>query len=229
MAVPAIQASSIDFLKTLAKHNDREWFATNKDQYMQAHTNLINFADGLLTAMNKHDEIETASGKDSLFRIYKDVRFSKEKLPYNTYWSGRFKRATKRLRGGYYYHIEPGNTFVAGGFLGPNTNDMARIRQDIDLNYDDWNNMLANNMLVNTFGNMTGEKVATAPRGYSKDHPAIDLLRYKQFIFRRNFTDEDICSPGFLAELNSTFKKMRPFLNFMSEVLTTDANGLSLL
>ena len=229
MASPVIEKSSIDFLKALSKHNDREWFGNHKDRYASAYNNLIAFAGTLLAEMNKHDEIETTSGKESLFRIYKDVRFSKDKTPYNTYWSGRFKRATKRLRGGYYFHIEPGNTFVAGGFWGPDANDMKRIRQDILSNYEDWNEMLAGKTLVKTFGTMQGEKLISAPRGYDKDHPAIELLRYKQFLLRCEFADEDICSASFLKELSGTFKKMRPFLDFMSEVLTTDANGLSLI
>lgn len=224
-----IEKSALDFLQKLSKHNNREWFAEHKERYTNAHGNIIAFADALLSEMNKHDLIETASGRQSLFRIYKDVRFSKEKIPFNTHWSGSFKRATKQLRGGYYYHIAPGNSFIAGGFWGPNTADMARIRQDIDFNYKDWQKMLANKTLINTFGGMRGEQLITAPRGYAKDHPAIELLRYKQFIMRHDFTDAEVLSPGFAKMVSDTFRKMRPFLNFMSEVLTTDANGLPLV
>ena len=226
MAKAVIKKESFDFLKILAKNNNREWFNSHKDKYTEAHNNIIEFADALLAEINKHDNIETASGKNSLFRIYKDVRFSKDKIPYNTQWNGGFKRATKRLRGGYYFHIQPGNTFIAGGFWGPETNDMKRIRQDIESNYEDWNKMLADKILVKTFGKMTGAQLSSAPRGYDKDHQAIDLLRYKQFLLKHEFTDKDVLSPGFVKEVNSVFKKMRPFLNFMSEVLTTDANGI---
>jgi uncharacterized protein (TIGR02453 family) len=190
---------------------------------------MITCASALLAEMNKHDTIETASGKDSLFRIYRDVRFSKDKTPYNAIWHGGFRRATKKLRGGYYFCIEPGKSFVGGGFWGPNTNDMQRIRQDIDLNYDEWNQVLANKTLKQTFGGLTGEQLSSAPRGYAKDHPAINLLRYKQFLLKHDFTDAEVLSPDFAKTVSDTFKKMRPFLNFMSEVLTTDVNGVSLM
>jgi len=221
-----IKKGSLDFLKTLSKNNNRDWFNNHKDLYLEAHSNMVDFADALLFEMSKHDELETPSGKKALFRIYKDVRFSKDKTPYNIHWSGAFKRATNKLRGGYYFNIKPGSSFLAGGFWGPEPQDLKRIRQDIDLNYDDWKKLLARKSLVNTFGKMTGEQIISAPRGYAKDHPAIDLLRYKQFIFRHEFPDKEVCSPGFVSKVNDTFKKMRPFLDFMSELLTTDANGV---
>jgi uncharacterized protein (TIGR02453 family) len=228
MAYPVVEKASIDFLKALAKHNEREWFNAHKDKYLSAQSNMIAFAGALLGEMNKHDTIETASGKESLFRIYKDVRFSKDKAPYNTHWNGRFKRATKKLRGGYYYNIAPGNTFVAGGFWGPGTEDMARIRQDISVNYEEWYKMLSDKSIRNTFGSLMGAQLISAPRGFDKNHEAIDLLRYKQFILKRTYTDEEVMAPDFVVQMNGSFKKMRPFLDFMSEVLTTDANGLPL-
>jgi uncharacterized protein (TIGR02453 family) len=224
-----INKDSLDFLNDLSQNNNRDWFNTHKERYLEAQGNIAAFAGTLIVEMNKHDHIETVSGKKSMFRIYKDVRFSKEKTPYNQHWSAALKRATKLRRGGYYIRIEPGNSRAVSGFFGPVPDDMKRIREDIDANYDNWRKMLANPMLVKTFGNMRGEKLGTAPRGYAKDHPAIDLLRYKQFLFRREFTDEEVLSPDFLYLVNDTFKKMRPFLNYMSEVLTTDANGVSVI
>jgi uncharacterized protein (TIGR02453 family) len=221
-----INKDSLDFLKDLAQNNNRDWFNAHKDRYLEAHGNIAAFADALIAEMNKHDHLETISGKKSMFRIYKDVRFSKEKTPYNQHWSAALKRATKLRRGGYYIRIEPGNSRAVSGFFGPVPDDMKRIREDIDANYDDWRKMLANPTLIKTFGSMRGAKLGTAPRGYAKDHPAIDLLRHKQFLFRHEFTDEEVLSPDFLYQVNDTFKKMRPFLNYMSEVLTTDANGV---
>jgi len=229
MAKTMIKKESVDFLKTLSKNNNREWFNSHKDQYTEAHDNIIEFADALLAEMNKHDKIETESGKGSLFRIYKDVRFSKDKTPYNTQWNGGFKRATNKLRGGYYFHIQPGKSFIAGGFWGPDTNDMKRIRQDIATNYKDWNKLFANKGLISTFGGITGEQLTAAPRGYDKDHPAIGLLRYKQFLLKHEFTDKEVLDPDFAKKASNTFKAMRPFLDFMSEVLTTDGNGISIV
>ncbi|TWJ00898.1 uncharacterized protein (TIGR02453 family) [Mucilaginibacter frigoritolerans] len=229
MAPITINIDSIEFLKDLSKNNNREWFNTYKDRYVEAQNNIVAFADALIIEMNRHDQIETASGKKSLFRIYKDVRFSKDKMPYNTHWSGSLKRATKKLRGGYYFRLEPGNSFIAAGFFGPEPNDMKRIRQDIDANYEDWGKLLANPALVKTFGKMRGAQIKSAPRGYAKDHPAIDLLQYKQFLFKYEFSDEEILNSDFLFKVNAIFKNMRPFLDYMSEVLSTDANGISIL
>ncbi len=227
--VPAsINKESFDFLKQLSKNNNRDWFNEHKENYLEAHENIIHFADALLVEMSNHDKMETSSGKESLFRIYKDVRFSKDKTPYSCRWSGAFKRATKKLRGGYYFHLEPGKSFLAGGFWNPEPADLQRIRQDIALNYKEWKKLLANKSLTKIFGEMQGEQISSAPRGYAKDHPAIELLRYKQFIFRHPLADKEVCSPGFLMDVNDVFKNLRPFFNYMSEVLTTDANGVSI-
>lgn len=229
MAKVIIEKGSVDFLKKLAKNNDRDWFNKHKEEYLEAHQNIIAFADALLNEMNKHDHIETESGKKSLFRIYKDVRFSKDKTPYNCHWSGGFSRATKQLRGGYYFNIKPGKSIIAGGFWGPNPDDLKRVRQDIDICHDEWRKMLKSKTLVGAFGPMVGEKLSSAPQGYKKDHPAIDLLRYKQFIFKHEFTDKEVLSPDFVHKVNDTYKKLRPFFNYMSEVLTTNANGESII
>lgn len=229
MTPTTIKKDSIHFLEELAKNNNRDWFNKHKDQYVEARDNITNFADALIGEMNKHDSLQTLSGTDSLFRIYKDVRFSKDKTPYNTHWSCAFKRATKKLRGGYYLRIEPGASRLVGGFFGPVPNDMKRIRLDIDSNYQDWRKMLDSPAITETFGRMRGQKLVSAPRGYAKDHPAIDLLRYKQFMFRHEFTDREVLHPDFLFMANSAFKTLRPFLDYMSEVLTTDANGISVI
>src|SRR5687767_14715548 len=109
----SLQQSNFDFLKLIKKNNNRDWFNKNKDRYLKELQNIELFADALLAEMTKHDVIETVNGKKSLHRIYRDVRFSKDKTPYNTHWGGGFKRATKARRGSYYFHLEPGNTFVA--------------------------------------------------------------------------------------------------------------------
>ena len=228
MSTTIINKDAFVFLTDLKQNNNREWFNANKDRYTGAHENIIAFADALLREINKHDNIETPSGKKSVFRIYKDVRFSKEKTPYNSHWSGYYKRATKKLRGGYYFRLEPGNSFVAGGFFGPEPADMKRIRQDIDGNFQNWRDLLSEKTLLETFGGLTGEKMSSAPRGYAKDHPAIDLLRYKQFLLKHPFTDGEVLNPDFLFQVNEVFKKMRPFFDFMSEVLTTDINGMDI-
>lgn len=229
MSKISISKSSFDFLNALSKNNNREWFQKNKDQYQQAQQDMISFVDGLLIEMRKHDHIETQSGKESLFRIYNDTRFSKDKSPYKTYWAGGMKRATPKLRGGYYFQIQPGASFAAGGFFSPEPADLLRIRQDIDINYTDWKKILSGKKITSLFGALKGETVATAPKGFSKNNPAIGLLRHKQFYLQRNFTDKDVLNPDFLKELNNTFKGLRPYFDYMSDILTTDLNGVSKL
>jgi len=221
----SIQPSTLRFLKDLAKNNNRAWFTDHKDQYLAAQSNMMAFIDQLILMMNKHDELETESGKKSLFRIYNDVRFSKDKLPYNPRFAFSLKRATKLKRGGYYMNIKPGNCFLACGFFAPNADDLKRIRQDIDYNYPEWNSILQSKSIKSTFGALQGDTVLTAPRGYTTDHEAIALLRHKQFIVRHHFTDDQVISPDFLKQVNTMYKNVRPYFDYMSSVLTTDANG----
>lgn len=226
-----LSKENFDFLKDLDKNNNREWFTEHKARYEKNHQDIISFADQLLIEMNKHDILETVSGKKSLFRIYRDVRFSKDKSPYKTHWSGGFTRATKLLRGGYYFHIQPdGNSFIGGGFWAPNKEDLQRIREDIATDASEMRAILSDKDFVKTFGGLSSlsEQLKTAPKGFDKEHPDIDLLRYKQYVIGKNFTDEEVLAKDFYKVANDTFKKMRPLFDYMSEVLTTDSNGTPL-
>ena len=223
-----IPKSSMDFLALLKKHNDRDWFNNNKDKFLREQQHIEVFADVLLMELNTHDVIETPSGKKSLHRIYRDTRFSKEKTPYKTNWSGSFKRATKYRRGGYYFHIEAGNSFIAGGFWGPNPEDLKRIRDDFDFDDKPMRRILNSKSFISTFGTLQGDQLKTTPKGFDAESKAIDLLRYKQFLVIRKFTDKEVLSNTFLNEANKTFKHMRPFFDYMSEVLTTDINGIEI-
>ena len=213
------------FLKTLSENNNREWFANHKDVYTKEQNYIIDFADALLHELNKHDMIETPSGKKACYRIYRDVRFSEDKTPYCTYFSGSFRRATKYRRGGLYFHLEPNNSWLAGGFWSPNAEDLKRIREDIAFDATPLRKILKQKSFIDTFGNLQGEQLKTSPKGFDAQHEAIDLLRYKQFLLIRRFTDAEVFSESFLKEANQTYKNMRPFLDYMSEVLTTDLNG----
>jgi uncharacterized protein (TIGR02453 family) len=187
------------------------------------------FVDDLISEMNKHDVLENVSGKKSLYRIYSDVRFKKDKSPYNVRFAFSLMRAGKQRRGSYYMHLKPGNSYISCGFFGPNQGDLQRIRQDMNLNYPDWKKLLQTKSLKQHFGPLTGDAVSTAPRGYAKNHPAIHLIRHKQFFFRHHFTDKEVLSSDFLKKANSVFKAIRPYFDYMSEVLTTNADGESIL
>lgn len=225
MAIITIDQSTFSFLKKLSSNNDRDWFAEHKDKYEAAKLNVEQFVDALIEKMNVHDSIETPSAKKSLYRIYNDVRFSKDKTPYSARFAGYLKRTKPMFRGGYYYWIKPGGSRIACGFGFPNAEDLRRIRQDIDLNHAEWRKILRSKSISKTFGGMHGDQVKTSPRGFQNDHPAIDLLRYKQFWFERSYTDKEVLAGDFLKRVNVDFKSIRPFFDYMSDILTTDANG----
>ena len=220
-----LNKENIDFLNQLKQNNNREWFLANKPVYEKNRQNVIEFADEVLSLLNQHDNIETISGKKSLYRIYRDVRFSKDKTPYKTHWAGYYKRATNLLRGGYYFHIEPGNSFVGGGFWSPNPKDLKRIRTNILEFGDELLDIVNSKEFIAHFGTLKGEQLKTAPKGFDKNHKYINLLRYKQFLLIKPFTDKEVLQNNFALKVNDTFKAMRPFFNYMSEALTTNENG----
>jgi len=218
--------SNLAFLNKLKSHNDRDWFNSNKEEFQHEQGMVVAFAEALLQELNIHDVIETPSGAKSVYRIYRDTRFSKDKTPYKTYWSGSFRRATKYRRGGYYFHIEAGNSFIGGGFWGPNANDLKLIREDISFDSAPLRKILNSASFISTFEKLKGEQLKTTPKGFDANSEAIDLLRFKQFLLIRKFSDEEVLSADFLKEVGQTFRNMRPFFDYMSEVLTTDINGV---
>ncbi|MDF1698169.1 MAG: DUF2461 domain-containing protein [Saprospiraceae bacterium] len=220
-----INKETLAFLKDLREHNDRDWFTKNKPRYELAKDNVKSFTNELMKLLNDHDHIESAK----VFRIYRDVRFSKDKTPYKTNIGCGFTRATEKLRGGLYLNIEPGNTFVGGGFWGPNASDLKRIRNEFLFNADPFRKIITSKKFKEYFGTLKGDELKTAPKGFDKQHPNIDLIRKKQFLIGRDFTDKEMLSKDFLNECNETFKAMRPFFDFMSETLTTNENGESII
>jgi uncharacterized protein (TIGR02453 family) len=221
----AISNSTLNFLSDIAKNNNRDWFQTNKQFYLEAQENMHSFIDTLILEINKHDQLENRTAKKSLYRIYSDMRFSKDKLPYHAKFDFGLKRSGKQRRGGYYMNIKPGNSYLACGFFAPNSADLKRIRFDISENYTQWFPLLESEAIQSNFGNLKGNTVLTAPRGFQKDHVAIKLIRRKQFYFRHDFTDQEVLSAHFLTKVNSIYQSVRPFFDYMSDVLTTDSNG----
>ncbi|MDW3195355.1 MAG: DUF2461 domain-containing protein [Cytophagales bacterium] len=213
------------FLNEIKDNNNREWFNANKSTFQEAQTEVKTYVKQLEEAMLTHDTLETA--KTKIFRIYKDVRFSKDKTPYKTSWNISFKRLGADLRGGYYLQLKPGNNYIAGGFFGPNPQDLLHIRKHISQDAEFLREAIA--ATSKNLGNMEGDQVKSAPKGFSKEDPNIDLLRYKQFLFRKSFTDKEVQSDQAAQLISDGFKAYRPFFDAMSEILTTDLNGISLL
>jgi len=216
-----IQKSTLDFLKKLRNNNDRDWFNAHKDQYKAAKANVEKFIQEVEMGLNETDVIET----HKLYRIYRDIRFSRDKTPYKTYLSGYFRRAGAERRGGYFFSIEPGRSMAGGGFYGPNKEDLKRIRKEFEMDGQTIKKIIETPQFVDTFGELKGDGVKTAPQGFSRDHPNIELIRKKQFYAMRQFADEEVLSEDFVGKVVETYRAIRPFFDYMSEVLTTDLNG----
>jgi uncharacterized protein (TIGR02453 family) len=221
--------SVFTFLKDIKKHNNRVWFNKHKEVYIEQNQAVINFADAVIAKMNQTDKIETPSGKKAVFRIYRDVRFSKDKSPYKTHFGMHMSRATKLLRGGYYLHLEPGKCFIGGGFWDPNPEDLKHIREQIAADPKPLRDILKSKSFKTNFGKLEGEKLVNVPRGFEKDHPAADLLRYKQFLISKKIPDSVITSSKGVDEVVKSFRAMRPFFDYMSDILTHNTNGEPLL
>lgn len=218
--------SIFEFLKKLAANNDRDWFTENKKEFTSIQTEVKSFYAAIQENLEKHDEIE----KHKLFRIYRDVRFSKDKTPYKTHFAGSYSRLGAHLRGGYYLRLKPGESFLAGGFWEPNKEDLFRIRKELEIDASDFREVIGDANFVKYFGTeLEGEELKTAPKGFDKTHPDIDLIRKKGYIAVRNFTDEEVLSPNFLAEVDASYQALRPFFDLMSSILTTNLNGESLI
>jgi len=212
---------TFEFLKHLEKNNNREWFTQHKSEYDSVVKENKVFFNQIYTELQEYDNLKGIH----IFRIYRDVRFSKDPTPYKTNFGVGYSRSKPLLRGGYYIHLEPNNSFVGGGFWGPEAKDLLRIRKEFELNTTEIEKITSDETFLQYFGEIKGDAVKTAPRGFDKNHPAIDLIRKKQFVVMRKFTDKEVLSDSFQKEAVLTLLAMRPFFDYMSEVLTTDLNG----
>lgn len=220
----SLQKEHLDFLVTLGQNNNKPWFAENKPYFDKLFAEVKDFFKEIYETMQHHDGVDLFH----VHRIYRDVRFAKDKTPYKTYFGLHLGRNKPMLRGGYYINIEPGRSFVGGGFWEPNKEDLLRIRKEIEMDDSELRDIINAEQFKKYFGELVGEELKTCPKGFDKEHPAIDLLRKKQFLVMRSFTDKEILKPGFADEVIKTFEAMRPFFDYMSDVLTTDVNGVSL-
>ena len=217
--------SLFSFFTDLQQNNNRDWFMEHKPTFKALEAQVKAFGEQLKDQLNQHDHID----RFKLFRIYRDVRFSKDKTPYKTHFGLTWHRTKPLYRGGYYLHLSPKNNFLACGFWDPNPADLKRIRQEIDMDGEEYRSILNNKTFKSVWGELQGEAVKTAPKGYAKDHPHIDLLRFKQHIFTINYSDKEIYQPDFVDHANKALQAVRPFVDYMSEVLTTNADGESLV
>lgn len=208
------------FLENLSRNNNREWFAENKAVYEDCKENIQKDFKKIYAELEKSDALEPLKS----FRIYRDIRFSKDKIPYKNHFSMYIGRLQPYNRGGYYLHIEPGNSFVGGGFWGPNSEDLLRIRQEITLD-DELLKIVENDSFKVNFGSLKGESLKTAPKGFDKNHERIELLRLKQYLLMKPLTNEEVLADDFLEKVLKSFEVMRPFFDYMTDVLITNSNG----
>jgi len=219
------KASTV-FLKELAKNNNREWFSEHKVEFKKHEATTKLLFQSVFERLNVTDDIEAYK----MMRVYRDVRFSKDKTPYKARFAGSFKRSSERLRGGYFLNLEPGNCVVGGGFYGPSPADLLRIRKEFELDASEINEILNDNKFKEVFPDgILGEGVKVAPKGFDKNNEAIKLIRKKQFYVMKSFTDTEMNSENFIDEVVNVFVTLRPFFDYMSEVLTTNLNGESIL
>jgi len=211
------------FLKDLSKNNNREWFNARKDRYKFLHVSLSEFSQSLNDRIGKFDNIDNSK----IFRIYRDVRFSKNKTPYKTNFGISFHRKKPYLRGGYYIHLKPKESFIACGFWNPNKDDLYRIRKEFQVDSSEFRKIIRNQSFENEWGSLKGNELKTAPMGFSKDDPNIDLIKKKMYLFSIEFTDNEVLRKNFSDKIIKSFKAISPFFDYMSNVLTTDLNGES--
>jgi len=218
--------SVFHFLDQLKHNNNREWFAENKELYLVAKNTAKAFFEQLGNELNKTDDVYF----QKMFRIYRDVRFSKDKSPYKTNFGSDFIRKQPYNRGSFYVHLEPGNTLIAGGFWNPNKEDVFRIRKAIELE-DDLEQIIDEAQTQGFhFGHAFGDPpLKTAPKGFDKKHPRIKLICHKQFLFAKNIDEKTAHLPGFTEQIVDNYRKLLPFFRYMTEVLTTNENGESII
>jgi len=213
----------LNFLQRLAKNNNRAWFEKNKPVYLEAKEGFDQFLEKLLEELIQLDEgLAGLNPKKLAFRIYRDVRFSKDKKPYKVNLGAGFSPGGKMIQEpGYYLHIEPGNkSFLAGGLYMPDADNMTKIRQEIDYNTENLLRILNDRKFRKLFPTLDAfDKLKTAPKGYPRDHPHIELLKHKSFIVSHAFTDKEVKGKKFVKQVAATAKVIKPLNDFLKDAI----------
>ncbi|MCO5248623.1 MAG: DUF2461 domain-containing protein [Chitinophagales bacterium] len=221
-----IPQEAFDFLREIRVNNNREWFEKHKLTYKALATEVKQVFAEIADLLGQHDDIE----KWRMYRIYRDLRFSKDKTPYKRYIAAEYMRRKPTLRGGYYIHIEPDDqSFIEVGFWNPNSSDLKRVRKEWETSSNEIRDILSDKELENHWDKIFGEILINAPSGFNNQHPDIDLINLKQWRFCHYFTDEEVLSEHFATQVDEYFQSIRPFFDYMSDILTTDLNGVSLI
>ena len=213
------------FLNDLRKNNNREWFKSNKSRFEEAKAEFENFINALIFQLSKFDKsIASLQAKDCVFRIYRDVRFSKDKSPYKTHFGAHLtaggKKSEIHSRAGYYIHIEPsGKSILAGGAYMPPSPWINAIRQEIHYNAKKIKTVINGKEFKNYFGEIEGEKLVRPPKGYEANDPEIELLKLKSLLAVHKLSDKEILAKDFLAHTAKVFKVLYPFNAFLNQAM----------
>jgi uncharacterized protein (TIGR02453 family) len=213
---------TLKFLKDIAKNNNRNWFEKNKPRYLEVKNGFDDFLEELHGLLVKFDgSLANINPRKLAFRIYRDVRFSKDKRPYKVNMGAGFSSKGKmEQEPGYYMHIEPGKSFIAGGLYMPDPANLAKVRQEIDYNPDRFLKILNDKKFKKLFKGLDDwDRLKTAPKGYAKDHPHIEILKNKSFTVSHPFKDEEVTSKSFSKRVAEAAKVLKPFNDFLAEAI----------
>lgn len=218
-----IAKETLDFLKKLAKNNEREWFQANKKAFDAAQDNMTAFAGYLIGEIGKFDEaVADIDPKSCVFRIYRDVRFSKDKSPYKTNLGAYIAPGgRKSMQPGYYFHLEPRKSFVAGGKHLPDGAELLKIRAAIADNTAEFLKIVEKKSFADRFGRLSGDALKNPPKGFDPEHKAIEYLKLREYMAWTEFRDDKILtSPDFPKQLVKLTKEMWPLVAFMRKTLS---------
>ncbi len=220
-----LQPSSLVFLKYLKKNNNKSWFDQNKEKYIAAKNDFENFVKQLISHTSSFDDdIKALEVKNCTFRINRDIRFSKDKTPYKTNMGASFNRGGKKsVYAGYYFHLElGGKSFAGGGLWMPSTQELRKIRQEIDYCFPEFNRIVSSSSFTSQYRGLEMDKsqmLVNAPKGYEKNNAAGDFLKLKSFVATKYIPDAQLILPSLAKEVSQTFKALMPLVKFMNQAL----------
>jgi uncharacterized protein (TIGR02453 family) len=212
-----------DFLKDLKANNNREWFQANKEKYNQARQVFESIINELIPVVRSIDPlVDMITAKDCVFRIYRDVRFSGDKSPYKTNMGAYIARGgRKSVMAGYYVHFEPGASFLAGGLYMPPPETLKKVREEIYFHFDEFNSILSNEDFIKCFGEIDDAgKMKTPPRGFSKDFPGINLLKFRSYAVMHPVSDEMAMRTDYLDHAREVFRILLPLNAYFNRLFT---------
>jgi uncharacterized protein (TIGR02453 family) len=217
--------STLAFLRELSAHNDKVWFDAHRSAYESARNHHIDFIAALIDGISSFDpDIAGQTAKSALFRINRDVRFSKNKAPYKTNFGAYLARGGRKSTwAGYYFHLEPGASFVGGGVWMPAPPELARIRQEIDYCLNEFSGIIESAEFTRQYGGLSDGpdmRLQRIPKGYEADNPAAPYLRYKSFVAMKPLSDELLLSDQALKESIDACKALSPLLKFLNRALS---------